>query len=403
MVGQRQASAALLNVDSRPAQSKPGTRFSTSGRLTLPYRTMEGLPVTQVLAARIQTFQHQTSQCSKCPVTHSILPRMLRLVSQQDRRLLPFLTACLFIITSSVGAQSPRAAASASASSEGAVDRGHLSLHYRIFGTGGPLIIVLAGGPGGDPSYMKPIVERLSTRGRCLLLEQRGTGRSKLAAYTEQTINFQSYLDDLEALRKHLNQQKLLLLGHSWGGMLALSYAGTYPDRVSAVISIDAGPIAEEHAIAEEANALRRIDAREQAHLEELEKRKSADPVGVFADMQRATIGAYFYDVRKVSDAATWLTGDSNLEVMRLGYEPAFGSLNSFIRERLRSIKAPVLLVHGRQDAVAEGGVFEAHHLIRRSRLVLIDKCGHVPWIEQPDQLWKAVESFLSTSQIPAK
>jgi len=45
MVGQRQASAALLNVDSRPAQSKPGTRFCTSGRLTLPYRTMEGLLV----------------------------------------------------------------------------------------------------------------------------------------------------------------------------------------------------------------------------------------------------------------------------------------------------------------------------------------------------------------------
>jgi len=53
-------------------------------------------------------------------------------------------------------------------------------------------------------------------------------------------------------------------------------------------------------------------------------------------------------------------------------------------------------LVHGRQDAVAEGGVVEAHHLIKSSRLALIDKCGHVPWIEQPEELWKAVEAFIT-------
>lgn len=50
-----------------------------------------------------------------------------------------------------------------------------------------------------------------------------------------------------------------------------------------------------------------------------------------------------------------------------------------------------------------EGGVFEAHQLIRGSRLALIDKCGHLPWIEQPDELWKAVEGFLTLAQPPAK
>ena len=182
-----------------------------------------------------------------------------------------------------------------------------------------------------------------------------------------------------------------------------VSYAGTYPDRVRAIITIDAGPIAEEHASAEEANALRRLDRREQDRLVELEKRKAADPVGTFAEMQRATLGAYFYDARKALTAATWLTGDSNLEVMRLGYEPAFGSLNSFIRARLHSIRAPVLLVHGRQDAVPEGGVVEAHQLIKSSRLAFIDKCGHVPWIEQPEELRKAVEAFITMSQTQTK
>ena len=215
---------------------------------------------------------------------------MLRLGPQLERRL-AFVTACLFMSTLSADAQQRPRATGQAASPDGAVDRGQFSLHYRIFGNGGPLIVVLAGGPGGDPSYLKPVVDHLSTRSLCVLLEQRGTGRSKLVTYSEKTINFQSYLDDLEALRKHLNQPKLFLVGHSWGGMLALAYAGTYPDRVRAVISIDAGPIAEEHAIAEEANALRRIDRREQDRLLEVDKRKAADPVGTFAEMQRATLG----------------------------------------------------------------------------------------------------------------
>jgi hypothetical protein len=67
---------------------------------------------------------------------------------------------------------------------------------------------------------------------------------------------------------------------------------------------------------------------------------------------------------------------------MRLGYQVQFGSLDRYIRSRLHAIRTPVLLIHGRQDAVAEGGVSEAHRLIRTSKLVLLNECGHMPWAE---------------------
>ena len=89
------------------------------------------------------------------------------------------------------------------------------------------------------------------------------------------------------------------------------------------------------------------------------------------------------------------MTPHLNLQVMWLGYQPAFGSLHEFIRARLSAVSAPVLLIHGRQDPVAEGGVAEAHRLIRHSKLVWINQCGHVPWIEQPKLLWPAVYAFL--------
>ena len=69
------------------------------------------------------------------------------------------------------------------------------------------------------------------------------------------------------------------------------------------------------------------------------------------------------------------------------------------IRPKLRSIAAPVLLLQGRQDLAGEANICEAHSLIRNSRLAFIDKCGHLPWLEQPEQTWKIVEDFLA--QLP--
>jgi pimeloyl-ACP methyl ester carboxylesterase len=66
------------------------------------------------------------------------------------------------------------------------------------------------------------------------------------------------------------------------------------------------------------------------------------------------------------------------------------------IRPKLKTITAPVLLLQGRQDLAGEGNVCEAHALIRNSTLVFIDKCGHMPWLEQQEQTWKIVDGFLA-------
>jgi proline iminopeptidase len=280
---------------------------------------------------------------------------------------------------------------------EGKVSRDGFDLYYRIFGDKGPLLVVLSGGPGSDPRYMKPVVDEVSAKFRCVLLEQRGTGRSKLGTHDATAINFTAYLEDVEALRKHLGADKLLLLGHSWGGMLALSYGGTYPDRVQAVITLAAGPIAEEHAEAEEENVKRRLLPDERQQIAAWENRKANEPVRAFGEIQRIMVSAYYYDRKKSADTLHYMTRDTNIEVMQLGYDPAFGSLEKFIRVRLPAIKAPVLLVHGRQDAVTEGGIVEAHNLIKGSQLRLINKSGHMIWIEQPDQCWKIVHEFLGS------
>jgi pimeloyl-ACP methyl ester carboxylesterase len=65
-------------------------------------------------------------------------------------------------------------------------------------------------------------------------------------------------------------------------------------------------------------------------------------------------------------------------------------------RPKLKTITSPVLLLQGRQDIAGEANVLEAHALIRNSTLAFIDKCGHMPWLEQPEQTWKIVDDFLA-------
>jgi pimeloyl-ACP methyl ester carboxylesterase len=70
----------------------------------------------------------------------------------------------------------------------------------------------------------------------------------------------------------------------------------------------------------------------------------------------------------------------------------AFKSNGAFdLRPQLKAIAAPVLLVQGRQDVAGEANICEAQQLIKNSTLKFINKCGHMPWLEQPEQTWKIV------------
>ena len=80
-------------------------------------------------------------------------------------------------------------------------------LFVQEFGSGKP-VIILSGGPGLNPIYLKPAWENLSTNYRCIILNQRGTGRSVLEKVDSATLSMQNYVLDLEALREELKLEK---------------------------------------------------------------------------------------------------------------------------------------------------------------------------------------------------
>ncbi|MCJ8324313.1 MAG: alpha/beta hydrolase [Rhizobiales bacterium] len=104
---------------------------------------------------------------------------------------------------------------------------------------GKPVIIALHGGPGGDYRNLLPIAP-LSDEYQLVFYDQRMTGLSSRKFEGEVTL--QSFFDDLDAFVEHYgNGRKVILLGHSWGAMMASGYVGMHPEKVDKIILIEPG------------------------------------------------------------------------------------------------------------------------------------------------------------------
>ncbi len=271
-----------------------------------------------------------------------------------------------------------------------------VQLHYRTIGNGPP-VVLLSGGPGFDVDYILPVADFLPTGYQRVFLEQRGTGRSRVANMTADTMTLRLVVEDLEALRVQLKQERLLLLGHSWGGMLAMAYASAHPDRIDRMILIGSGgPTLEfaERFADNIASRLRPEDLDARRYWDAPEKR-SADPEKAALGAMKAIVPGYFFDRAKASAFAAELKDGT--------FHPAVNSLlmgdlskGYDLRAGLSKVDRPVLIIQGHQDPVSDKTADDIHALLSGSTLRYINKSGHFPWIEQPEEFRRAITAFLN-------
>jgi proline iminopeptidase len=279
----------------------------------------------------------------------------------------------------------------------GSVPRDGFLLHYRIVGDTGPYLVILSGGPGLDVDYLLSITAQLASRYRCVLLEQRGTGRSTLPVVDETTINWPGYLGDLEALRTHLKEARLTLVGHSWGMTYALAYAGTYPDRTRGVVTVGSAPITAAYMSLFDDNRTSRLPPGARAALEYWSEpaRKNNDPDRALYEWLRAITPTDFFDPAKgLEHAMRWELTWCHARVGDVAEKTIWSTLD--LGPLLDAVTCPVLFVHGYQDVAGEANMLEAKNRIRNATLRFVSRAGHYPWIDQPEETWAAVLPFLA-------
>jgi proline iminopeptidase len=197
---------------------------------------------------------------------------------------------------------------------------------------------------------------------------------------------------DVVALREALGVERWDVLGHSWGGGIAMLAAAQDRTGVRRLVLVDAvGPtswwLPELHG-----RALARLPEPERAALAALDPRALVEPdPAVHATYARTFAPAWFAE-RSLAPlftpplvlSATGATVAARLR--REGYD---------WRDRVAAITAPTLVVRGDNDPLPERVARELAALLPQSRLVVIPQAGHMPFWEQPETFFPIVAAFL--------
>lgn len=272
----------------------------------------------------------------------------------------------------------------------GTVPTGSTHLADQMFGTG-PVIVLLAGGPGMNPAYIVPVAKLLSADGRqVVLLHQRGTGLSTPAAADKARLTLAGAINDLEALRKALHLKKLTIAGHSWGGMLAMAYAKAHADRVAGLLLIDSGPMSSADFARENAVEASRLSAKDRADISAAKRANDHLRLDALQEIPD------FADRANIEKIAQSIPAGEPLGSNTVG-EAIGRDLNRFdVRKGMRALRAPVAMVFGAHDP----GFFVAgqiQHIHTGARLTVVPKAGHYPWFENSAATAAALKSSLQS------
>jgi proline iminopeptidase len=288
-------------------------------------------------------------------------------------------------------------------SSELHIPVGKASLHVRTIGRGRP-VIVLHGGPDFDYGYLLPELDRFKDAFRLIYYDQRGRGRSA-DRVSPKDVTLTSDLNDIDRVRQHFRLDSPVLLGHSWGAVLAMEYALRHPTRVSHLILMNPAP-----ASASDVAVLRK------AYLAKL---------GADMDRQRAIVAGAAYQAGEPEAVAEryrihfkWaLTRPEDYEKLmarmkagfirqgKEGIVKARAIEDRLMRDtwevpaydllpKLRGVRIPTLVITGDQDFIP---VDIAEHIARsipNATLVTIRGCGHFTYLECADEVRSAVDDF---------
>jgi proline iminopeptidase len=283
-------------------------------------------------------------------------------------------------------------------SEEGFVDVEGGRVWYRIAGSGTATpLLLLHGGPGA-PSYYLNALEAVAVDRPVIFYDQLGAGRSDKPT-NESLWTVDRFVRELAQVRETLGLDRVHILGHSWGSMLAMDYLLTDPEGVESVIF--ASPVMSVRRWSEDAERL--IAAMPTQYQRSIEENERAGTTGS-EEYQTATMEYYR---RYLSRSDPWspdlLEAFENLneEIYGLMWGPseftATGTLRDYDREtELGSLDLPVLYTAGRYDEATPESVEHYRSLTPNAQIEIFEDSAHMTMLDEPNAYVAAVREFLA-------
>jgi proline iminopeptidase len=278
-------------------------------------------------------------------------------------------------------------------------------------------VLVIHGGPGQPFRQPMSGLEPLTSAYRFHYYDQRGCGDStrpidrfespnmyQNMKALDQSLGLGAQIADIERIRRILGDEKLILIGHSWGGFLASLYAAEFPKRVEALILVSPAntlvmpqPDAESDLFA----AVRvKLPADEQAEFDKF-MQEYFDFNTLFQKSDAALVamneqfGKYYLQIMDVDTTTQWPEeGKPGGWMVWAGYI-SMGQRHDY-RAALSEVTAPVLVIHGADDLQSEAATRLYVDAFPNVEFAVIENAAHASFEDQPDQFASIVKSFLN-------
>lgn len=292
---------------------------------------------------------------------------------------------------------------------ESRIPAGDAQLYSREVGQG-TAIIVLHGGPDFDHSYLLPDLDRLSDSFHLIYYDQRGRGRSADHVQPED-VTLASDVADLEKVRQYFHLDSVVLLGHSWGNVLALEYALRYPERVSHMILMNPGP-----ASTDDYNQLRKEWLEKRP--DDMDRRKAIAASTAYKEGDPDAVTAYYRihfkpalarpeDYEKViARLRASFTKEGILKARAIEarlMNDTWSSPDYDLLPKLKSLRIPTLVISGDHEFIPAATAEHITQAIPNARLVMLKDCGHFSYLESPVAVREQIDAFFRGKMKPAR
>ena len=276
-------------------------------------------------------------------------------------------------------------------------DDGEPSIAGRRSGDG-PRVLLLHGGPGLGFDYLRELADELARENEVAWYQQRGLEPSA----TQGPYTVAADVGDARRVLDALGWPRAYVVGHSWGGHLALHVAAAMPERLLGVLAVDPlGSVGDGRWPEFDEEIFRRTPESVRDKAQEIDQRRTAGEAGeeLALEGMRLVWSAYFAEPE----------GAPPMPALRIATERSAAMVPSIFEELpaleagLPGIRVPVGFVHGSWSPMPLAASTDAAERIPGAWVEVVEGAGHFPWFEAPGAVRAALRQLTRATPGPGQ